>query len=62
MSSGKLLLVKSSRVERAEGDSIEVSCEDRYGVFLVAGVCLFGCGALRIASIENGNTLLLVPL
>lgn len=60
MSSGKLLLVKSSRVERAEGEG--VSCEDRYGVFLVAGVCLFGCGALRIASIENGNTLLLVPL
>ena len=56
--SGRLLLVKSCRVERGELESSwPVFREEECTLFLVAG-SFFGCGALNMASIEKGNNLL----
>lgn len=56
--SGRLLLVKSSRVKRGEPKSSwPVSREEECTLLLVAG-SLLGCGALNMASMEKGNNLL----
>ena len=59
---GKLWLVKFSRLERGEAHFTRFSIGEESALFLNTGVSLFGCGAFRMASMEKGNTLLLVSL